>query len=64
MESPAQADDSNVVSSAEKNCKYFQILWPSFLSAAKTTSLVIRVFSGFFVFLLRGMGPVKYLLSN
>lgn len=63
MESQAQADDSNVVTSAEKNCKYFQILWPSFLSAAKT-SCHQGFFQAFFVFLLPGTGPVKYLLFS
>lgn len=39
MESQSQADDFKIDSSAEKNCKYFQILWPSFLFTAKACLL-------------------------
>lgn len=61
MESQSQADDFNTVSSAEKNCKYFQILWSSFL---QQKHLFCDLFFLFFFFLLVEMGPAKYLLFS
>jgi len=61
MESQSQADDFNTGSSAEKNCKYFQILWSSFL---QQKHLFCDLFFLFFFFLLVEMGPAKYLLFS